>query len=88
MQTFGTLKELAAAVRAIHGVMRRADRDLSILDQELSGRANDAAEIFKISCLGEWQGAQAKYGCDQFGLQVHLIPRFVQGCLIRNSDIA
>ena len=43
----------------------------------LRGDANHAAEIFKIGCLsGERQGACAKYGCDQFGLQVHLRPRF------------
>lgn len=45
MQIFGTLKELAGAVRAIQGVMRRADRDLSILDQELSGRSSDMAIV-------------------------------------------
>ena len=45
VQTFGTLKELAAAVSAIQGVLRRADRDLSILDEELSGRSSDMAIV-------------------------------------------
>ena len=44
-QTFGTLKQLAAAVGAIQGVLRRADRDLSILDEELSGRSSDMAIV-------------------------------------------
>ncbi|CAL5227117.1 g10026 [Coccomyxa viridis] len=44
-KTFGTLKELASAVSAIQGVLRRTDRDLSILDEELSGRSSDMAIV-------------------------------------------
>ena len=44
-QAFGTLKELAAAVSAIQGVLRRTDRDMSVLDEELSGRSSDMAIV-------------------------------------------
>ena len=45
MQVFGVLRNLADAVSTLQGVMRRADRDLSVLEHETSGRSNDMAIV-------------------------------------------
>ena len=45
MQVFGVLRNLADAASMLQGVMRRADRDLSVLEEETSGRSNDMAIV-------------------------------------------
>ena len=45
VQVFGLLKGFSDALGRLQGVLRRADRDMSVLDQETSGRSSDMAIV-------------------------------------------